>query len=125
MARSIKKGPYVDYSLLKKVEAVKALKQNLKIAKELIDILLHKKLAVESRMERFKQALNTHPNKVDAIESRYRILQEKLELELAEELAKLEQERLEAYHSYKQSKSKYEDIMYKLEQYKISDDNMR
>lgn len=103
----------------------KDLKKGIEIGKALIEVLMKKKLAVESRMRRFKSKLDTHINKVEAINKRYDILRQKLELELKHELTAVEEDKTTYYQKYKSSKIKYEDLMYKLEQYRIYDQNLK
>ncbi len=101
------------------------LKKGIKIAKSLMEILLKKKLALESRMRRFKSRVDGHIDRVETVNKRYEILRQKLDYEWQSELTALEEDKVTNYKYYKSSKTKFEDLMYKLEQYKIGDQNLK
>lgn len=101
------------------------LKKNIEIARSLMDVLYKKKLALEARMRRFKDRVDGHIDRVETVNKRYEVLRQKLELEWQNELAALEEDKVSNYKHYKSSKVKFEDLMYKLEQYRIYDQNLK
>jgi hypothetical protein len=101
------------------------LKKGIEIAKSLMEILMKKQLALKSRMRRFKDRVDGHVDRVELINKRYDILRQKLDIEWQSELASLEEDKVKNYKSYQTSKVKYEDLMYKLEQYRINDNNLK
>lgn len=101
------------------------LKKGIEIAKSLMEILLKKKLALKSRMRRFKSRVDGHIDRVETVNKRYEILRQKLDHEWQAELTSLEEDKVSNYKYYKSSKTKFEDLMYKLEQYKINDHNLK
>lgn len=71
------------------------LSQTLYESKDLIHLLLKKRSAQIYRQGEINQKLKTHPQKVLAVNERFRILKEKLEKEWQEELYALEQDRVQ------------------------------
>lgn len=97
---------------------------NLKMGRELVKILLKKRLALNSRLLKNKKSLDNHIEKVNAINLRYKVLRDKLEAEWREELGDLEEDRLTAYRNYKDLEGRLLDIDNKLEKYRIEDLNL-
>ena len=62
------------------------LQETVKIAKELIEILQKKRLAMQAKKDRHQKDLTGHVEKVDAVNQRYEILRQKLEIEWQKEL---------------------------------------
>jgi len=102
----------------------KDLENNLKMGKELIEILIKKKLALTSKMMRRRKQLDTHVEKSDAISQRFVVLRDKLEAQWRDELANLEEDRLNALRNYKGLELRIDEIEFKLEKYRISDENL-
>lgn len=98
---------------------------NLKMGRELMDILLKKKIALSGKMTRTKEELDSYIERVEAINSRYQILREKLEAEWRENLALVEEDRLISLRNYKDIEQRIDDINYKIEQYDIAEDNFK
>ncbi|MCR9204064.1 MAG: hypothetical protein NXH75_05780 [Halobacteriovoraceae bacterium] len=98
---------------------------NLKMGKELVKILLKKRLALNSRLLRNQKDLDNHIEKVNAANLRYKVLRDKLEAEWREELGNLEEDRLTAYRNYKDLEGRILDIDNKLEKYRIEDRNLK
>ena len=98
---------------------------NLKMGRELLDILLKKKMALSGKMTRTKKELDSYIEKVEAVNARYQLLREKLEAEWRENLALIEEDRLVSLRNYKDLEQRVDDINYKLEQYNIAEDNFR
>lgn len=98
---------------------------NLKMGRELIDVLHKKKLALSGKMTRTKKELTSYIEKVEAVNGRYQLLREKLEAEWRENLALIEEDRLISLRNYKDVEQRLDEINYKIEQYSISEDNFR
>tara|TARA_Y100000780_G_scaffold232553_1_gene266012 strand:+ start:127958 stop:128656 length:699 start_codon:yes stop_codon:yes gene_type:complete len=98
---------------------------NLSMGKELVDILLKKKMAISSKLLRNKKSLDSHIERVNAINLRYKVLRDKLEAEWREELASLEEDRLTSFRNHKDLEGQLLEIDDKLEKYRIEDKNLK
>lgn len=98
---------------------------NLKMGKELVEVLVKKRLALEGKLRRGQQELDSYIEKVDAVNSRYEILREKLLREWREEIANLEEDRTVSLRNHTDTKLRLEEIQRKLEKYRIEDENLR
>ena len=98
--------------------------ENIKKGKEVIDILLKKRIALEAKKRRLQKELASYDNKVEAIDERYQILKKKLEKESRETLRSLEDEKTVTLRNLKNNEANLNDIDYKLQQYRISDQNL-
>ncbi len=98
---------------------------NLKMGRELLDVLLKKKIALSGKMLRTKKSLESYIEKVEATNGRYQVLREKLEAEWRENLALIEEDRLVSLRNYKDLEQRVDDINFKIEQYNIAEDNFR
>lgn len=101
------------------------LAQTVKIAKELVEILLKKRLAMESKKNRLQKELSGHVEKVDAVNKRYEILRQKLEIEWQKDLSALEEDKAIAFTDYKNAEARLNEIDTKLEAYRIEDNNLK
>jgi chromosome segregation ATPase len=95
------------------------------MGKELVDILLKKKMAISSKLLRNKKSLDSHIERVNAINLRYKVLRDKLEAEWREELASLEEDRLTSFRNHKDLEGQLLEIDDKLEKYRIEDKNLK
>lgn len=100
------------------------LSNNLKMGQEILSILLKKHLAVRGKLNKSKKNLESHLDMVDAINGRYEILRQKLELEWQNELAALEDDRIVNLRNYKSLELRLSEVEHKLEQYKVEDENL-
>lgn len=100
------------------------LANNLKMGQEILSILLKKHLAVSGKLNKSKKNLESHLDMVDAINKRYEILRQKLELEWQNELAALEDDRIVNLRNYKSLELRLSEVEHKLEQYKVEDENL-
>ncbi|MCT4643231.1 MAG: hypothetical protein N4A33_13150 [Bacteriovoracaceae bacterium] len=100
------------------------LEKGIKIGKGLVEILIKKKFALQSKMKRYKNELNSHIEKVELVSKRYQVLREKLDLELKEQLAALEEDKVKNFQNFNGTKAKLDDLMFKLEQYRVYDQNL-
>jgi hypothetical protein len=101
------------------------MRKNLKVAQSLVETLLKKRLAMDGRLLKVKKELDSHIEKVTAINKRYEVLREKLEREWRDELALLEEDRLVSERNYLEYKNRINEIDFKLEKYRIYDDNLK
>lgn len=101
------------------------LENNLKMGRELMGVLLKKKIALTGKMGRTKQELESYIEKVEAVNMRYNVLKEKLEAEWRENLALIEEDRLVTLRNFKDLEQRIDEVNYKIEQYTISDDNFQ
>ena len=98
---------------------------NIEMGRELVSILLKKRLALNGRLLNNKKELDRHIEKVNAVNMRYKVLRDKLEAEWREELANLEEDRLTAFRNYKDLEGRILDIDNKLEVYRVEDKNLK
>jgi hypothetical protein len=98
---------------------------NIKMGRELVKILLKKRLALNSRLLGNQKELDNHIEKVNAVNLRYKVIRDKLEAEWREELALIEEDRLSAFRNYKDLQGRILDIDNKLERYRIQDKNLK
>jgi len=101
------------------------LKETTKIAKELVGILLKKRLAMNAKKDRHMKELDGHVEKVEAVNKRYEILRQKLEIEWQKELANLEEDKAVSFAEFKNSEARLNEIDTKLEQYRVQDHNLK
>lgn len=100
------------------------LERSLAIGKDLVEILLKKRLALRSRMLRYQREVDSYIEKADAVNKRYEILRQKLELEWQDELSALEEDKNNSYKSYKHSQARLNELEHKLQRYRVEDENM-
>lgn len=101
------------------------LQQTVKVAKELVEILQKKRLAMQAKKDRHQKDLTGHVEKVDAVNKRYEILRQKLEIEWQKELAALEEDKMRTFTEYKNAEARLNEIDTKLEAYRIEDHNLK
>ncbi len=99
--------------------------QTTKIAKELVEILLKKRLAMNAKKERHRRDLDGYVEKVDAVNKRYEILRQKLEIEWQKELANVEEDKARSFTEFKNAEARVNEIDTKLETYKVEDQNLK
>ena len=100
------------------------LENNIKMGKELIEILVKKRLAITGKILRRKKQLDGHIEKSDAINVRFNVLRSKLESQWRDELSLLEEDRINALRNYKGLEVRLNEIDFKLEKYRINDENL-
>ena len=94
-------------------------------AKELVQILLKKRLAMNAKKMRLQKDLDGHVEKVDAVNKRFEILRQKLEIEWQKELAALEEDKAQSFTEFKNAEARVNEIDTKLEAYRIEDHNLK
>lgn len=101
------------------------LNSNLKTARELVEILIKKKTAIGAKLGRYKREMESNIEKIDAVNKRYEILRQKLELEWQKEIADLEEDKMHSYSGYKSTQTILNELEYKLRQYRVMDQNLK
>lgn len=100
------------------------LERNLITAKALVKILHRKRTALDARLSRYKQEVDSYLEKLDVVNKRYEVLRQKLEIEWQKELSNLEEDKTKSYKNYKETEARLHDIDFKLQQYRVRDQNM-
>lgn len=101
------------------------LKKTVVLAKELVGILLKKRLAMKAKKERHQRDLDGHVEKVETVNKRYEILRQKLEIEWQKELASLEEDKAKTFTEFKSAEARLNEIDLKLEAYRVEDHNLK
>lgn len=101
------------------------LKETVKVVKELVEILLKKRIAMQAKKERHHKELTGHVEKVDGVNKRFEILRQKLEIEWQKELSLLEEDKARSFTEYKNAEARLNEIDTKLEAYRIEDHNLK
>jgi len=101
------------------------LEQTTKIAKELVEILLKKRLAMNAKKERHQKELDGYVEKVDGINKRYEILRQKLEIEWQKDLSALEEDKSRSFAEFKNAEARVNQIDTKIETYRVEDHNLK
>lgn len=100
------------------------LANNITMGKELIDILLKKRTALHGKLSREKQKIETYTDKVEAVNSRYELLRQKLMAEWQKELGDLEEDQTVHLRNFENLKTRLDQVDKKLERYQIKDKNL-
>lgn len=95
------------------------------IVSDLLHVLLKKRLAMEAKKERHHKELSGHVEKVDAVNKRFEILRQKLEIEWQKELAALEEDKAKSFTEFKNAEARLNEIDVKLEAYRLEDHNLK
>lgn len=101
------------------------LKQTVSMAKELVEILQKKRLAMQAKKDRLQKDLSGHVEKVDAVNKRFEILRQKLEIEWQKELSLLEEDKMRSFTQFKDAEARLNEIDTKLEAYRVEDHNLK
>lgn len=99
------------------------LAKNLRTAKELIDILLKKRLALHSKLKRESVQVEKFNEKIGIVSKRYETLYRKLEAEKLKEIEFLKKDQITSFEQYKDTEGRLRDVMRKLEKYRVEDSN--
>jgi len=100
------------------------LENNIKMGREVVSILLKKRLAVQGQMDIRNKEILSHVERVNTINARYQTLRNKLEQEWQKELHALDEDRTYSLRSYKDLELRRDEIDKKLELYKLKDENL-
>ncbi|MAZ48322.1 MAG: hypothetical protein CME65_07145 [Halobacteriovoraceae bacterium] len=101
------------------------LENSLVTAKELVQILQRKHMALNARLSRYQSEVDGFIEKVDVVNKRYEVLRQKLELEWQKELTALEEDKTRAYQNFKQTQARLNDLEFKLRKYRVRDQNLK
>lgn len=101
------------------------LEKTVVMARELVEILLKKRLAMQAKKERHQRDLDGYVEKFAAVNKRYEILRQKLEIEWQKELAAVSEDKARSFTEFKASEARLNEIDSKLEAYKIEDHNLK
>jgi hypothetical protein len=97
---------------------------NIKMGKELVELLIKKRLAVKGKLHIREKELNAHIEKTDAVNYKYKLLRDKLEIEWRKELSSLEEDRVDSLRNFKGLEIRLHEIDHKLQKYKVEDENL-
>jgi hypothetical protein len=97
---------------------------NIKMGKEVVGILIKKRLAVQSQIDVKNKEIQSHIERGNALNARYQVLREKLEEEWKKELQALETDKLAFTHSLQDLTRRRDEIDQKMELYKVKDENL-
>ncbi len=103
----------------------KDLENNLEMGKDVVEILLKKRMAVQGQIDLRDKELDSHLERVGAVNARYDTLRKKLEMEWQKELNSLEEDRVQSIRLSKDLERRRDEIDKKLELYKVNDENMK
>jgi hypothetical protein len=103
----------------------KDLRDSLSIAKDLTKVLLKKRLALTARLNRYEKNLSTYDDKLEALNKRFEILRQKLELEWSREIADMEEDKIDIYKNYKNTEARLNELEHKIQAYKVNDHNFK
>ena len=101
------------------------LERTVTMAKELMEILLKKRLAMNAKKLRHSRELESYLDKVDTVNKRYEILRQKLEIEWQKELGALEEDKGRSFTEFKNAEARVNEIDTKIESYRIEDNNLK
>jgi hypothetical protein len=101
------------------------LEQTVTIAKELVEILLKKRLAMNAKKTRHQRELDGYVEKVEAVNKRYEILRQKLEIEWQKELSAVEEDKSVSFTEFKNAEARVNEIDTKIETYRVEDHNLK
>lgn len=102
----------------------KDLENNLEMGRDVVSILLKKRMAIQGQMDLRNKEISSHLEKVSTVNARYDLLRKKLEMEWQKELNALEEDRVQNLRLAKDYEQRRDEIDKKLELYKVNDENM-
>ncbi len=103
----------------------KDLVENIDTGKDLMKVLLKKKLALDSKLKKQKKELDIYIEKVGAVNERYQTLRSKLDIEWKDELTKLEEDRVVTLRNYRDLQARVDDLNFKIQKYRVEDENLK
>jgi hypothetical protein len=101
------------------------LEKNISIAQELVKVLLKKRLALNARKRRLNRELDIYTDKMEAINKRFEVLKQKLELEWFRELSALDEDKTKQFKDFKNTEARLDEVDHKLQVYKIKENNFK
>ena len=103
----------------------KDLANNIEMGKDVVSLLIKKRMAIQGQMDLRSRELDAHLERVNAVNARYDLLRTKLEREWQKELNNLEEDRVQSLRLAKDLEQRRDEIDKKLEIYKVQDENMK
>ena len=97
---------------------------NISMGREVVSILIKKRMAVQGQMSLRDKELQAHMDRVAAINARYQALRDKLDQEWQKEVLALEEDKTYSLRAYKGLERRRDEIDQKMEQYKLKDENL-
>ena len=97
---------------------------NIKMGKDVVGILIKKRLAVQGQIETKNKELASHVERGNTLNARYQVLKEKLEGEWKKELQALEADKLASMFALQDLSRRRDEIDQKMELYKVRDENL-
>lgn len=97
---------------------------NIDKGKETIDLMIKRRMALGAKKRRLEKQLEAYVNKVEAVNKRYEVLRAKLEKEWRQSLLDLEEDKSVDLRDFKNTEIKLGELDYKLERYRVSDQNL-
>ncbi|MDB9786630.1 hypothetical protein OAB57_00870 [Bacteriovoracaceae bacterium] len=94
------------------------------MANEVVSLLSKKRLAIDGRIRQSEKEMISFYDKIEAVNQRYSILLEKLKGQWKDEIRDLEHDKLTAENAYNHYRIKRDDIDFKLERYRVSNDQL-
>lgn len=113
----IERGAYVKFYS-------EDLVSNIKTGRELMEILLKKRLGIKGQLEEAKKNLDNYMTKVDTVNRRYEVLIIKLQMEQKKEISYLDEDKNTTFSRYKELETRLDEVEHKLQQYQVSDENL-
>lgn len=98
---------------------------NIKVAREIFGILLKKRLALKSKIDKQKKNISVYIEKVETVNERYQLLKDKLDLEWQQEVHNIKTDQENHTKQYKQLEIRLGEVDHKIEQYRIEDTNFQ
>jgi hypothetical protein len=100
------------------------LANNIKMGKEVVGILIKKRLGVQGQIDFKNKEILAHVERMNAVNARYQLLREKLEDEWKKELQALESDKLASTHALLDLNRRRDEVDQKMELYKVKDENL-
>ncbi|MBP9682060.1 MAG: hypothetical protein KBD76_11695 [Bacteriovorax sp.] len=102
----------------------KDLLNNVSMGREVVSLLIKKRMAVQGQWELKNKEIIAHIERVNATNARYQTLRDKLDQEWQKELHALDEDRSYSLRMAKDLERRRDEIDQKLELYKIKDENL-
>jgi hypothetical protein len=113
----IERGAYVKFYS-------EDLVSNIKTGRELMEILLKKRLGIKGQLEEAKKNLDNYMTKVDTVNKRYEVLIMKLQMEQKKEISYLDEDKNTTFSRFKELEARLDEVEHKLQKYQVSDENL-
>ena len=99
--------------------------KNISTGRDLLKILLKKRLGIRGQLEKAEKNLKGHVEKLEGVNRRYDILRQKLEQEWSNQLTYLEEDKASTLKYFKELEVRLDEVDHKLEIYRIADENLK